>query len=595
MSAVSLIGTAHAQTGRLASRQLLWPLESTNVFINGSQQQSALPLRTQTGRAMLPLREFARIFPAPLEATQSGLRLGKLELYPAVKLVRLDGKQMALSDVGAIIDGNTYIAAKVFEVALNATVAFDRVQRVVTVTVSRNRVAGVRLPVARFATDKREYRLGEPVRIVEYSYDPDGLPITNLSYTGREDAYFTPGTRTISLIATNAQGRASEPYSVTIRVSNDTLYSPREYALRFTPLGKTFFDQNVLTYPIFTPNRADDPTPILLSDSPEQPNQSGLLYTDTIEGNARLIAYHINPVQVPGRVLVMVSNLEPTPVDVRVLRFGETSSTQIEALLGQVSLLDFLTSPMRESLRLIQSQTTALYLSAPLETEQGVNLKMDLETTGRVTVSVYFLEESTFRVNPVTATQNELLDALLELPVLDMDSNHVRGTFPGAVRRLKLDLGALPPGAASRLVLGDNVADPALTGQDAITGKDVTLLGNYGVTYKVTLENAVGTVGALVPRGGPYSGAIRVQGMYMSVPNSGVLLRNDLPFVVYRSHASHPDGRVEIEFVPASGSFLPVNLVLYRLETSGSASKPPAQNTTNTPTPSNPPNAIRPR
>jgi hypothetical protein len=502
----------------------------------------------------------------PLEPLPTGLRLGKLEVYPSLKLARVDGKQVALSDVGAIIDGNTYIGAKVLETAVSATVIFDGVQRLVAITVSKDRPAIARLPVARFGTDKREYRLGEPVRIIEYSYDPDGVGIVFLRYTGREDAYFTPGLKTITLVATNALGRASEPYTVQIRVTPDVMYSPKGYALRFTPIGKTFQDTEVLNYPSFTPSRIDDVTPLLVSDSPEEPDRSGLLYSDTVEGSARLVAYHINPLQTLGRVLVLVSNLEPTATEVRAVRFGETSGTQIAGLLGQVSLLDFLTSPGGERLRLAPGQSTALYMSAPLEQGQGVNVKFDLETTGRVTVSTYFLEDGTFNPGLTQATSDALLEALLELPVLEVDTNHVRGTFPGAVRRLRLDLGQLQPGAVSRLIIGDNLSDPAMTGRDAISDRAVTLLGNYSMTYKITLENAVGTVGALVPRGGPYSGAIRVGSTYLSVPDSGVLYRNDLPYVVYRALHATADGRVEIEFVPASGSFLPVNLLLYRLE-----------------------------
>lgn len=575
----ALFATLAAQNPqtRLASRQLIWPLDSKTVFVNGTVQQSALPLRTVDGRALLPLRELSRLTDTPLESLPTGLRFGKVDVYPSLKLARVDGKQVALADVGAIIDGNTYIAAKVLEVALSATVSFDGVQRLVALTVSRDRVAGLRLPVARFGTDKREYKLGEPVRIVEYSYDPDGLSVVYLRYTGREDAYFTPGLKTITLVATNAQGRASEPYSVQIKVTNEVMYSQKGYALRFTTPGKMFQDSDVLSYPAFTPSRIDDSTPLLVSDSPEEPDRSGLLYTDTVEGSARLVAYHINPLPTTGHVMVLVSNLEPTVTEVRAARFGETSGTQIAGLLGQVSLLDFLTSPGGERLRLEPGQSVPFYVSAPLDQGQGVNVKFDLETTGRVTVSTYFLEDGTFNPNLSQFTSDELLEALLNLPVLDTDANHVRGTFPGAVRRLRLDLSQLQPGTASRLIIGDNIVDPALTGRDVISDRAVTLLGNYSMTYKITLDNATGTVGAIVPRGGPYSGAIRVNNAYMSVPDSGVLFRNDLPYMVYRALHAPPDGRVEIEFVPASGSFLPINLLLYRLEGTDSArSKPGA-------------------
>jgi hypothetical protein len=61
---------------------------------------------------------------------------------------------------------------------------------------------------------------------------------------------------------------------------------------------------------------------------------------------------------------------------------------------------------------------------------------------------------------------------------------------------------------------------------------------------------------------------VRLNGAYQPLPDSGVLFRNDLPLVLFRSLEGNrlPNNRVELEFVPASGSFLPVNFLIYRLE-----------------------------
>ncbi|MER3443036.1 MAG: hypothetical protein C4333_02500, partial [Meiothermus sp.] len=107
--------------------------------------------------------------------------------------------------------------------------------------------------------------------------------------------------------------------------------------------------------------------------------------------------------------------------------------------------------------------------------------------------------------------------------------------------------------------------DPSAEGFDAMSQVAVRLAGNYGVTYRITLNNAAGTVGAFSPRGGPYSGVIAVGGRYVQLPQSGVLLRNDLPLIFYRNlDGPGLSQTLELEFVPASGSFLPVNLVFYR-------------------------------
>ncbi len=573
-----MLGLALAQTApigrpatitKLLTKQLVWPLDSTVGFLNGVRIQFQYPSRNIDGRSVLPLRELARALAIPLENISNsvdGLRFGKLELYPSLRLARLDGKQLALSDVATVLDGTTFVAARSLDVAINANLQFDGIQRLITLTVSRDSGNNAALPVARFATDKREYRLGEPVQIVEYSYDPSGVPITFERFTGREDAYFTPGVKTISLQVTNKNGAVSQTYTQTVRVGAEQLYSIKEYGLRFALLGRSFADRDVLTYPQAALNREDDPTPLLLSDSPEEPAQSGLLYEDTVSGPARLIAYHTNGMSTPGRVLIWAANLENTPVQVRVTKFGETSATSVVATLGRASLLDFMTSQGRESLNLDVGKAAPLYLSQPLDPGEGLNLMFDLETTGRVQLASYFIEDSLVQpvLNDLAGTI--MVQTLQNLPTLERDSNHQRGTFSSAVRKIRIDLAQVAPGNATRLVIGDGAADPFVGGRDTLSGDAMFLKGNYGITYRITLENSKGTVGAIVPRGGPYAGAMKIGGAYVAVPDSGTLFRNDLPAVIYRAIDSSAN-RVELELIPASGSYLPINLLFYRVGT----------------------------
>lgn len=572
------LSSASSAGVHLAARQLVWPLESGTVFINGSPSAVLAPARLMEGRAMLPLRELARLLELPLEAVggSDGVRLGELEVYPSLKLARLKGKQLELKEVGALEGGVLYVAARSLEAALGLRVSFDPTQRLVSLTYCPSLADTPRLPVARFATDKLEYRLGEPVQITDYSYDPDGLPIY-ARWSGREEAYFTPGPKTLTLTVSNSAGRTSQPYSVQIQVLDQPYLSPRDYALRYFPVGRTFPDASVVSYPVLTPERQDDPIPLLLSNSPEKVSTSGLLYEDTVQGLARLMAYHTNGLGVPARLLLVAANMGNSPQTVRLLRQGSIASTSVVALLGQVSLLDFLTSKPVGQFVLEAGQAVPLYISSQLAPGEGLSFKLDLEATGAVQLSFYLLEEplfSSFSNLSAPAT----LDALRALPVLAPDGVHARGTFLGAVRRLRLDLSGLEPGAARRLVLGDNLLDPALEGRDAISGNAYRLSGNYGVTYLIRVENAAGTVGAFAPRGGMYSGAIRVNGVYVALPQSGVLLRGDLPMIFYRNlDGPFLSPRMELEFVPAAGSFLPVNLVFYKplLPDAGSVAKRP--------------------
>lgn len=553
---IAALGLAQAQ--QLATRQLVLDLEGGVSYLNGAPVTLNPAPRTQDGRTVLPLRETARVLGLTVETSSapSGLRLGKLELYPKLKLARLDGAQVALSDV-AVMQGDTlFIYTRTLEVALGLNSVYDASQRLLTLTYIPGVAArDTTRPVARFGTDKREYRLGEPVLITEYSYDPDGQPVA-LSFTGREEAYYTPGPKDITLVATNRAGKVSDPYTVRINVLPDVLNTPRDYALRYYAPGRTFQDPDILKYPALLPERLDEPSPMLFSDSPENVPQSGVMYADSVSGAARVLAYHVNTMLVPARMLVLATNGEATPTTVQLQRLGETSASRVVAVLGQASLMDFLRSDSKEQLVLQPGQTVMLYASSPLITGQGLNLMADLVTSGRVNLTLAMVEDGLLPLNP----SSENLAALLGgLPNLEPDSVHVRGTFPNAVRNLRVRL----DGAVGRLMLGDGTQDPYMRGVDALTGTTNVLRGNYGMTYRITLEGATGAAGAFSPRGGLYSGAITVNGLLMPLPDSGVLYRPDSPMLLFRE--SRGD-LATLEFVPASGSFLPVNLIFYRLD-----------------------------
>lgn len=543
---------------QLATRQLVLDLEGGLAYLNGSPIVLNPPARVQDGRALLPVREVARVLAVNLEnlnhGTQ-GVRLGKLELYPGLGLARLDGRQVGLGEVGLLQDGVVFVAARTLEVALGATVVFDPVQRLLTLTYIPGATArDTTRPVARFATDKLEYRIGEPVRIIEYSYDPDGQPLS-LNFTGREEAYFTPGEKVITLVATNRAGRSSEPFSVRITVRPEVMFSARDYALRFYNPGRTFPDLEVLRYPMLRADWRDESVPLIVSNSPEEVRRSGVLYADVFSGPARLLAYHLNALPTPARLVVLATNVDAASVSLRVERLGETAATRMVAVLGQVSLMDFLLAPAGERVNLEPGQTVALYKSALLASGQGLNLMADLQASGKVALTVAMIEEAL-----LPSVSNEGLATLLPLlPNLEPDGIHIRGTFPSALRSMRVRM----EGSVGRIVIGDGVYDPRLNGMDALTGQPVQLRGNYGVTYQIALEGAANTVGAFSPRGGAYAGAIGVNGLLLPVPNNGVLFRQDSPMLFFRETQSD---QVGIELIPAPGSFLPVNLIIYRLQ-----------------------------
>ena len=385
----------------------------------------------------------------------------------------------------------------------------------------------------------------------EYAFDPDGADITARKWTGRQDAYFQPGTYTVSLNVINGRGLVSRPYTRTIQVTGAPVDSPLTYALKYASPGDSFPDPQVLNYPSALPVPvASESIPLIFSDSPEVPAQSGILYQDSVQGRARLLAYHLNGLGRPARLYILARNLDARAVDIRTTRLGETAPTRVEGTLGQVTLMEYFASTGGSLLTLSPGSTAAVYASPTLSPGSGVNLMQDLVTSGRVELTILMLEDSL----PPSAQVAQ------QLPYLKPDGKHVRGTFPNAVRKLRVTLGTLP----TRIVIGDGQVDPALVGTDVLTGQSVKLSGNYGVLYDLEVNGAAGAAVALSPRGGLYRGAMNVLDgpitQTIKLPRVGNALKPSEPTLLWRAQSD----RLNIDFVPASGSNLPISLVFYR-------------------------------
>lgn len=407
-------------------------------------------------------------------------------------------------------------------------------------------------PQARFSTDKAVYAPGERIVFTDYSFDPEGGGIASRNWTGRKEAYWTPGSYPVSLQVTNGRGQTSTAFTRTIRVQGQAGETPVSYALRYGQIGDKFADSRVLNYPVLTLREAaPSAVPLLFSDSPEKPNQNGILYQDTVSGEARLLGYHVNDLDRPARLYIVARNLETRPVSVQVLGQGETAPSRVEGILGQVTLMDYFASTPRGSVNLPTGGMTALYVSPTLNPGHGASILQEVQSSGRVALSFVMLEEG-----------QTLSDSLLRsLPYLPLDGRHQRGTFGGADRPMSAALGQLP----ARVVIGDGQHDPVITGRDSVTGSTQRLAGNYGVLYSMEFTGAAGTAIALSPRGGLYRGAMRITdgdlSQVIKLPREGNALTPNEPHLLWRVKSD----RVRIEFMPSNGSALPINLVFYRL------------------------------
>jgi PKD repeat protein len=544
-----LAASSFSLAGAVSSVQLQAVIDQGAAYRNGEALTLLNPPRVIKGRTLLPLRETAAVLGQNVSGDGTQLLLGRLSLDPRKPLAYLDGTPQPAESV-ALVGSVVYVSARLLADALNANLSFSDDGRTLTLT-ALPPGGNPLIPQARFSTDKSNYAPGERVVYTEYAFDPDGADLTSRKWSGRQEVFFQPGTYTVTLQVGNARGLLSQPYSRTITVTGTPIDSPLSYALKYATPGDTFADSNVLSYPALNAQQIQVPgMPLLFSDSPEIPTTSGILYQDSLAGQARLLAYHANGLAGPARLYVVARNLETRPVEVRTDRLGETAPTRIEGLLGQVTLLDYFASSNAQSVTIQPGQSVAVYASPTLSPGTGVNMMQDLSASGRVELTFAMLEDSL----PPTA------QVLQQLPFMQPDGKHQRGTFPNAVRPIRVTLGQLP----ARLVIGDGLVDPALTGTDALTGQPQRLIGNYGVLYDIQVLGAVGTAVALSPRGGLYRGAMNIQDgpvtQAIKLPKVGATSTADQPTLLWRPASN----QFNIDFVPASGSNLPISLIFYK-------------------------------
>ncbi len=413
-------------------------------------------------------------------------------------------------------------------------------------------------PVAKFAFDKPYYRLGEPVRIIDLSYDVDLEGIVSHRWHNRQDVYFKPGTYHVSLQVTDSNGNQSYWFERPIEVKDEPYLSELEYQvyhkspgsyidLNWSQLNEHFFHMPELSKRV-TYNRTRK---LIVSDSPETVVKKGILYEDKANGQVRLYADHVNGTDKRLSVAIMAANPGGKPVTVRTTRQGEVYPSIYANLIGHQATLDFLAGSTDKKDLILPAGGSQVYALFPeMLPGQGINLFYDLEMDGEVTFTFVAFDAS------------DKLEDYRKLPKLPFDDN-VRGTFEASGVLWRADANDLAQ--PRRIIIGDGVTDTFVTGYDAQDKKDTYNLGNYGVTYQLRIDNPPRMTLLLLARGGVFKGPFLINGeLTMAPAHGGVITPLDGVHLLYRTTGNEP--YLDIEFSPPAGSAFPVDLILYPLE-----------------------------
>ncbi len=243
---------------------------------------------------------------------------------------------------------------------------------------------------------------------------------------------------------------------------------------------------------------------LLFSDSPEYVKENGILYSDIVEGDCRILFYHLNESGVNKRLAVVVENVYDgfNTVDITRGAIGEPSEDYLK--VGKSVQTQYMSKNFHSSLYMLRGDKKLLvdeissYLMRPGQLIYGV---YDFYAAHPVRVSVMMYPQAADPISFINRAK-----------VLAKDEYRLRGTFEGMNRKIT----ATKKYNSERdgimyIMLADDVNDKFKLGIDATDGSEVKNVGNYGINYELEIETETPTRICLTPLGGVYAGAMRIK------------------------------------------------------------------------------------
>ncbi|WP_246066955.1 stalk domain-containing protein [Paenibacillus koleovorans] len=495
-----------------------------------------------------------------------GTATTKIEIDTVGKTVLVNGKAILYASAVRLYKDNLmmnymwlndYLGAKYSYNTANKQIEVTYVKRPQTLT---NDPGSNSKPVARFTFGKEVYRIGEEIKYIDLSYDPDAEGLNHI-WTGKAEAFYKPGKYLVSLKVTDGSGKMSDTYSRYVEVENRTLFATDLQRKLYTAPLNSFIRADwptlyahFLELPELTKKVTEDKSrTMLVSNSPETITEKGILYQDKINGKGRLYAAHMNGMKEKMQFVIMATNPGKTPVTIRTTNKGEVYPSIYAHLIGHEASVEFLLKDKYDEKLTIPPGATRTYVQMPdFWPGQGVNVIYDVETDGEIQFSFMAMDS-------VIETPTSLYPTLYyPLP----SDGHVRGTFPMSEKRWDVDGSHFSK--PSRLVFGDNISDPFQPGYDVFLKKNVQEDGNYGVNYHIRIEKPRKMVVLLIARGGAFKGPFKFNGEFVMAPPSGVVVAFEQIQIMHRTTGEEP--YLDIEFTPPAGSAFPMDLIFYPLD-----------------------------
>ena len=318
---------------------------------------------------------------------------------------------------------------------------------------------------------------------------------------------------------------------------------------------------------------------LLFSDSPEYVKENGILYSDTVKGDVRIMFYHLNDSNINKRIAVVAENLSDKPNVIDITR-GVMSEPDGNFLkVGKTTQSDYLQKDFNYALYLQKGESNHIIdeinnkVIKPGQLVYGV---YDFHTANEVRVSVIMYPEN-----------DDPFEFIKTAKVLSKDEHKLRGTFVKMNRVINLKKVYDPDtDGMVYVMLADDVNDVFKMGIDATDGSTTKDFGNYGIAYTINMKIKKGKKAriGLTPLGGNYAGAMRVyyngETKLLLVPNGKPYFGDKTPrepesvkkmreasmslitdYTELSDLGTYSDD-VRFEFSPPGASYLPVYIVL---------------------------------
>ena len=320
---------------------------------------------------------------------------------------------------------------------------------------------------------------------------------------------------------------------------------------------------------------------LLLSDSPEYVGPvGGTLSAGTINGNGRIYFYHVNEMDQPHKIAIVLENQSAYPNTVHVMRQLKSVATPDYFAAGRDLSRKDLEHPLDES-----PNARPLYsLSIPPQGRQLIF--SDLENT-----PVY--RDALFTGIVDIKTEAPIFARVMMLPMgmdavdashwaknLPIDEIQLRGTYTGSKRNMEVTTPFDTTLGGAFVEIGNDREDMFINGVDEMQNKTfVRDRGNYGVSYTLKIPTKGNEPFRLYfnPLGGPYSGSFTVKALHQQGARrgqtdtrtyhiggaDGISALGDGTILDSRIMGNYNAGDLlTLNFMPAGASNLPIRFLL---------------------------------